>query len=310
LFGGDASLQVREVPYRSGGTLIERLESWLEVLRAVEIETAGLQPQQLVLLDPDSRYLQLGMLPALRNESHYYFFESRRAGPECEKTLSRLTSDWLNEALGGSETVLPRVALRRQDQEFGRQIRRRLEAGGARWLVAISFGVGGNEEKRLLQPFEEQLLARLIEEGCTVVLDHGAEEEESARAKRLAESVRGRGRTVTEIEANDGSLGVADDSPLSCAMLTWQGGIGAWAGLIGASDEYIGYDSAGQHIAAALGVPTISVFSANATERFRQRWRPTGRAEVRVIAEPARSSGAESFAAALERVIEAHQEYR
>jgi ADP-heptose:LPS heptosyltransferase len=309
LFGGALSLDIREVEYRSGGTLIERLESWLEVIHAVKSETDDLKPHEYVLIDPDSRYLQLGLLPALKDESRYYFFESRRAGGEGSKALSELTADWLEETFGGMEAVQPRVALRRQDQELGQQVRRRLEAGGARWIVAMSYGVGGNDAKRLAEPFEEQLVERLIEEGCTVVLDQGAGEEEAARTKRLADSVQGRGGRVVEASADSGGTGEGYGG-LPGEMMTWRGGIGAWAGLVGASDEYIGYDSAGQHIAAALGIPTIGIFSASSTERFRQRWRPTGPGIVRVIVEKALAEDSGGPSAALEEVIAAHREIR
>ena len=54
--------------------------------------------------------------------------------------------------------------------------------------------------------------------------------------------------------------------------------------MIGQSDLYIGYDSAGQHIAAALGVPCIDVFAGFSSPRMLDRWRPTGSSESRVIA--------------------------
>jgi ADP-heptose:LPS heptosyltransferase len=56
------------------------------------------------------------------------------------------------------------------------------------------------------------------------------------------------------------------------------------AGLMGESDLYIGYDSAGQHIAAALGVPCIDVFAGYSSPRMLDRWRPTGRAQTRIVA--------------------------
>jgi ADP-heptose:LPS heptosyltransferase len=55
------------------------------------------------------------------------------------------------------------------------------------------------------------------------------------------------------------------------------------AALIGESDLYIGYDSAGQHIAAALGVPCIDVFAGSSSPRMLDRWKPTGKAETRVV---------------------------
>jgi ADP-heptose:LPS heptosyltransferase len=64
--------------------------------------------------------------------------------------------------------------------------------------------------------------------------------------------------------------------------VTWTGRIGLLGALIGESDIYIGYDSAGQHIAAALGVRCVDVF-AGAEARFRRRWSPTGRSECVVV---------------------------
>ena len=66
-------------------------------------------------------------------------------------------------------------------------------------------------------------------------------------------------------------------------LLVWNGRIGLLAALIGESDLYIGYDSAGQHIAAALGVPCIDVMAGFSSPRMIDRWRPTGPAETRVI---------------------------
>jgi ADP-heptose:LPS heptosyltransferase len=63
----------------------------------------------------------------------------------------------------------------------------------------------------------------------------------------------------------------------------WNGRIGVLAALIAQSDLYVGYDSAGQHIAAALGVPCIDVFAGFSSSRMLERWRPFGKAETRVV---------------------------
>jgi ADP-heptose:LPS heptosyltransferase len=125
------------------------------------------------------------------------------------------------------------------------------------------------------------LLLRLLADGCTVVLDKGAGEEELARADRMIEAVRGYSYRVGELNAE-----MAHETQANlggCSLLTWQGEIGAFAALIGASDEYIGYDSAGQHIAAALGIPAVDVFMRDASAVFRERWTPSGRAAVHVV---------------------------
>jgi ADP-heptose:LPS heptosyltransferase len=46
---------------------------------------------------------------------------------------------------------------------------------------------------------------------------------------------------------------------------------------------YFGYDSAGQHAAAALGIPLVTVFQGFVNERFLQRWTPAGAGLVRVV---------------------------
>jgi ADP-heptose:LPS heptosyltransferase len=99
---------------------------------------------------------------------------------------------------------------------------------------------------------------------------------------------------------------------LPAAVFTWDGGIGAFAGLIAASDEYIGYDSAGQHIAAALGVPTLTVFvNANAPV-FAERWRPSGSGIIEVVeVEAAQLAQVEAASASiLARTLAAREDVR
>jgi ADP-heptose:LPS heptosyltransferase len=46
---------------------------------------------------------------------------------------------------------------------------------------------------------------------------------------------------------------------------------------------YFGYDSAGQHVAAAAGVPLVTVFAGYASERTLERWLPTGAGPIHVV---------------------------
>jgi ADP-heptose:LPS heptosyltransferase len=70
---------------------------------------------------------------------------------------------------------------------------------------------------------------------------------------------------------------------LGADVLTFEGRLGLFCALVAASDEYIGYDSAGQHIAAALGVSTIDIFADSNTPLAAKRWRPCGPGLVRVV---------------------------
>ncbi|MBI2817087.1 MAG: glycosyltransferase family 9 protein [Acidobacteria bacterium] len=285
LFGGDRSIRIHEVRYRSDGGLLVRLQSWFPVIEAVEQETRQLRPEQFVLLDPDSRLLQLGLLPALRDDWRYFFLESRAFCDNGQGSMSRIAREWMERMFGDAGEdgeVLPYVSLREQDKVFGEQLRRKLLAGGSQFIVAASFGVGGNQEKRLPDPFEQGLLSHLFQSGSTVLLDSGAGAEEIARAQMLARNVEERGRRVIYADARNAVELMSSDT-LGCDVLIWQGEIGAFAGLIGASEEYIGYDSSGQHIAAALGTPTIDIFTRPPSPVFQERWTPTGRAPVYVI---------------------------
>jgi ADP-heptose:LPS heptosyltransferase len=53
--------------------------------------------------------------------------------------------------------------------------------------------------------------------------------------------------------------------------------------MIAASSLYFGYDSAGQHVAAAMGVPVVSVFKGFANERMLARWTPHGPGPVTLL---------------------------
>ncbi|MBI3894777.1 MAG: hypothetical protein HY313_02485 [Acidobacteria bacterium] len=308
LFGDDQSLRIREVRYQTEGTLLDRLRNWLPLVKIVEKETGGLRPEEYLLIDPDSRLLQLGLLPVLQDETRYFFFESRRFGEPGQGPLSQITLRWLNETFGGQDQILPTIHLRQKDREATQALCHRLRENGSEFLIAVSFGVGGNPQKRLSDFFEERLISHLLQEGSSVLLDKGFGEEEIERANRLVEKVKAGGYEVVELRAPVFNRNDCPPMPRNCQMVVWEGGIGAWSALVGASDEYIGYDSAGQHIAAALGVPALDIFTETASPIFRERWRPVGSGIVQV-AVPAAPHHApeESF---LGEIIALHKEIK
>lgn len=309
LFGGDGSLQVRGVRYETGGGLLDRLRNWLPLLEAVKQEVENLRPEEYLMVDPDSRLLQLGLLPALEDESRYYFFESRPYGELGQGSLSRITLRWLNRLFGREEEIFPALWLREQDLDVGREVSSRLRGDDARYLVAVSFGVGGNPRKRLPDPFEELLLEALLEEGSTVLLDKGFGQEEAERAQAQVDRIEAKGWPVANL---DPFRLPNEMAPLSRrgSVFTWQGGIGTLGALIAESDEYMGYDSAGQHIAAALGVPAVDIFSQIAPPVFRERWQPTGPGIVKVAVESDSDGIPKDLHAFLREVMALHQEVR
>jgi ADP-heptose:LPS heptosyltransferase len=237
LFSADPQLGHIPIPYGRSGNLQERLSIW-PALRESVSKTAS------IVIDPDSRLTQLGLLP-ICPEPDYYFFESRSYGGDSDLTLSVLTRRWLSETFGVPD-ARP-------------YIRTGLDA--TKFATTVSFGVGENPAKRIPDPFEEEVL-RLLPR--PVLIDRGAGGEEADRVERA----------------------VARGGP---GIAMWDGSFAGFAAHIERSRLYVGYDSAGGHVAAACGVPIISVFTGFVSERMFHRWRPAGAGPVHIL----RSSGAD-----------------
>jgi ADP-heptose:LPS heptosyltransferase len=119
--------------------------------------------------------------------------------------------------------------------------------GGA----AISLGVGENDSKRIPGDFEANLIRGVSERYGTIWIDRGAGGEEGRRVTEAAARVEG--------------------------VRFWEGSFAGFASIISQCRFYAGYDSAGQHAAAACGVPLITFFAGAPSDRFRERWAPAGR---------------------------------
>ena len=230
LFAADPRLRHIPIAYGRGGTIAERLSIWPELRDAVCLPNS-------IIIDPDSRLTQLGLLPICPEED-YYLFESRSYGGDGGDALSQLAARWAAETFG-VEDAKPYIATGIAAEDFA---------------STVSFGVGENAAKRLPDPFEDELLKRLPR---PILLDKGAGGEEAERAQRAAAKTHG--------------------------VMLWDGSFAGFAAHIERSRLYVGYDSAGGHVAAACGVPLISIFSGFASERTFQRWRPTGSGKVWVI---------------------------
>lgn len=300
IFGGDPRLLFHTVNYRRAGATLDRLFNWLTVLDNVRNLTKQLSSKQYLIVDPDSRLTQLGLLPLANSElaseqliqsntaHNYLFFPSRSYGGNERKAISELASLWLSEVFGTSIVQLPRVNLAAKDIELAGEIVRRMRAGGARRIVAVNFGIGENPAKHLGNEFERLLVQGLMQSGTAVIFDKGFGEEEERRADDVIDRIRnteGRGREIRVAEAGEDALHrlLAESNKLQTDILVWRGRIGLFAGLISHSDLYVGYDSAFQHIAAALGVVCIDIFAGFSSARMADRWRPTGANESRVL---------------------------
>ena len=114
--------------------------------------------------------------------------------------------------------------------------------------ITVSLGVGENAAKRLDDAQERELLRALADTGASILVDKGGSPEERERVERA----------------------------LLPGMRTHDGAFAPFAAQIARSKLFVGYDSAGGHVASACGVPLISIAKGFVSERMAARWRPNG----------------------------------
>lgn len=229
LFAGDGRVQHLPLDYPRRGSLGQRIAA----AQSLRLPSPG-----ALVIDPDSRITQLGLV-SVCPEWQYFFFESRSFGEPSRDPLPVLASRWCAEVFGVANArnyVAPVSSLPGAD-------------------TAISLGVGGNASKRLDAEFERRLIADASARG-SVLVDRGASQEECDRVDHAVEGL---------------------------PVRTWTGSFAEFAGGIIRSASYAGYDSSGQHVAAAAGVPLRVYFRGNVGQRFRDRWHPYGPGPVEVL---------------------------
>jgi hypothetical protein len=216
MFEADPRIRHLDAPYARAGSLRERLQA------------SGLWFEDGIVIDPDSRLTQLGLI-SVCDPSRYFFFPSRSI--EGTGRLPELANQWARSvfAVDAKPYIAPRVASTEDAAD-----------------VTVSLGVGENPAKRLGDDFERELVDSL--RGCSVLIDKGGSAEERARVERA----------------------------VLPGMRTHDGSFAAFASEIARSKLYIGYDSAGGHVASACGVPVISIFAGAVGGRFFERWKPIG----------------------------------
>lgn len=268
LADGDV-VERRLLSYSRSALLANRLRAWLRVRSLIEKRTAGLEPGEWFVIDPDSRLTQLGLLP-VTDDRHYDFFESRSVAPDEPTSLGELAGRKCEMNFVDVGDLMPNAWIRPTELARGESLRSK----HLNLIAAVSFGVGGRETKRLGDEFEDALLELLRSLGFQILLDYGAGEDEAQVVERRIASFRGSKahmRTISDARRN-----LAD-------LMTVRGSLATFGGWLHAVDVFVGYDSASAHLAAALDVPVVEVFAGAPSRRFMQRWTPFGRQDVRVI---------------------------
>jgi ADP-heptose:LPS heptosyltransferase len=244
------------------------LSSWQLVLHIIQQELADCPLENTILIDPDSRLSQLGVLPIIA-EDHYFFFDSRSdTSFASNMSMAQLTNTWITKVTGKEDFRYPKIWPRSSDLKKAAGLYSELRKCGARRIIATNFGVGGNQRKKVGWRLEKELLLSLLQEPDTViVLDKGFGDEELRDSNLLLEAVKDSG-----FATRDAVFGTAPDNGISNGVIGIQTRIGEIAAIISKCDEYIGYDSACQHIAAALEIPCLTIFAGSNNMRFIRRW--------------------------------------
>ena len=143
----------------------------------------------------------------------------------------------------------------------------------------MNFGVGNNPRKRLDMDFEKQLLGEVLKSPQTVVLlDRGFGEDELSRSDSLISYLRDQGHQTAGAR-----LGDSEYPGISHGIVGVECSIGEIAALIAECDEFIGYDSACQHIAAAAQTPTLTIFAGSNNKSFIRRWSACGNTQCNIV---------------------------
>ena len=272
IYGGNPRIRLQKAEYERNGGMIERLSNWQLVLNIIQQELAACPLDNTILVDPDSRLSQLGVLPIIPPE-HYYFFDSRSdvsfAG---NMSMAQLANAWLDKLTGVDNFRYPGVWLLPGTMQKAAGLFNKLKDNGTRRIIAINFGVGGNPRKKVGWLLEQELLLSLLQEPNTViVLDKGLGEKELQSSNSLLDAVKQNGYPI-----ENAVFAAEFNSDISSGVIGLQTHIGEIAAIIAQCDEYIGYDSACQHIAAALQTPSLTIFAGSNNMRFIRRWSAFG----------------------------------
>jgi ADP-heptose:LPS heptosyltransferase len=221
LFEADSRIRHFPAPYPRSSSLRDRLDA-----------SASLHLTGGIVIDPDSRLTQLGLL-RICGDHGYFFFNSRAYGDGGPDRLPDLAARWAQEILG-IDGARPNIAP--------------LPPAEPPVEITVSLGVGENPNKRIGGDFERDLLRMLSETGASMLVDLGGSDEERRRVA----------------------------AALPPGARTHDGAFAPFAAQIARSKLFVGYDSAGGHVASACGVPLISIAQGFVSERMQARWEPNG----------------------------------
>ena len=267
--------------YKNDSCLLDKMTSWPPLFEKVQEEQKGCRPGETMLFDPDTRMTQLGLLPLLADDSTCYF-PSRAWTPRPGNlgNLSNLTNQWLNTILGENQEETPYLILHNEGHGYN-AFCQKLKNRGCNFLIVLNFGVGNDSKKKISGPFEEKLLLKLAREPQTMlILDRGRGSIENARVDHLLSLANRQGINTGLLHEEQIPLA---EIKFTNGLLAFTGSLDSLGKMICAADCFIGYDSCGQHLAAATGTPAAIIFAGAPSARFIERWSPVAADIITII---------------------------
>jgi len=279
LFGGNPHIRICPLAYARLGGLFERFSSWHGTLEILDHEMPPVCQDDTILIDPDSRISQLGLLPLTHGENYLFFNSRKQASSSKGACMAELANHWADSVLGITDFSYPSIWIPSSIRLKAQNIIASLRAGGCNQIVVVNFGVGTNPRKRVGIDFEKRLLAAILKDRKTVfLLDKGFGNDELAQSAMLLCNIRNQGFATIDSRFEDSEYPRMSHGVIGLACT-----IGEIAAVIAESDEFIGYDSACQHIAAAAGTPTLTIFAGSNNVDFIRRWSAYGKASHSVV---------------------------
>jgi ADP-heptose:LPS heptosyltransferase len=297
IFGGHPRIRIKELKYERRGGMIGRFLAWPTAVRAVRDEAAAIgDVDGWLIINLSARVSQTGLLPFMPRDQEaqrHFFWDTTVLTPDKAPSLVDHLNSWLQATFGaepGAPLIQPALYLRRPDEEFGAAVAKLFGFAERTFVVSMKLGVGGLQDKRVWDDtageetcsvFEREVVLRLLARGDTVVLDKGFGAKEDAQAKALALVASNAGYAVVTFSHTVGL--VTPELAQAARLILLECTVGELASVMHHARCYVGYDSQGQHVSAALGLDVVTVFAGYPLPIFPDRWRPSGSGRIKII---------------------------
>jgi len=249
---------------RQGIQIRERFEYTALLSEFISLETKGMKKGEFIVFDADTRLSQTGAMPICSEKDHYFIdtvLEEDNIDINNVKNFGIICNEYLNKIFQENETSYPVIFLPDEESKKARIFRNSLPKDKP--IIMFHFG-SGLEFKTLSSEFEQALLLRAFDYGVPLIV-MPVMDWEKERVKKHIEFLESNGKK----QGHD--------------FFTFQGSLSTFVALIGEMDLCVGYDSQCQHMAAALGIPFITLFTGYINKIFLKRWTPLSKNFYKII---------------------------